>query len=116
MVLRELSRLEPSISGRMASFSSFLMQKKRTFVPDSEAFNSDIGNGFLVPELKDESEASKDEQADSASENNVGNGALLVIGLHRSGGVIAVFLQDWEVAKGSFGLPHSPRHVVPRVI
>ena len=75
------------------------MQKKPTFVPDSEAFNSNIGDGFLVPELEDESEASKDEQADSSSENNVGDGVLFVIGLHRSGGASAHFLQDWEVAK-----------------
>ena len=68
-------------------------------MPDSEAFNSYIGDGFLVPELKDGSEASKDEQADSLSENNVGNGSLFVIGLHRSGDAIALFLQDWEVAK-----------------
>ena len=62
------------------------------------AFNSHIGDGFLIPELKDGSEASKDEQADSSSDNNVGNGALFVIGLHGSGDVIAHFLQDWEVA------------------
>ena len=66
-------------------------------MPDSEAFNSYIGEGFLIPELKDGSEASKDEQADSSSENNVGHGALFVIG--RSGDAIALFLQDWEVAK-----------------
>ena len=68
-------------------------------VPDTEASNSYIGEGFLIPELKDGSEASKDEQADSSSENNAGNGAFFVIGLHRSGGAIALFLQDWEVAK-----------------
>ena len=66
MVLRELSRLG-QVSGRMASFSSFLMQKKPSFVPDSESFNSNIGDGFLVPEFKDESGASKDEQADSSN-------------------------------------------------
>ena len=63
---------------------------------DSEAF---IGDGFPVPELKAEYEASEDEHADSSSENNVGNGALFVIGLHGSGDAIAHFLQDWEVAK-----------------
>ena len=78
------------------------MQKKPTFAPDCEAFNSYIGDGFLVPELKDESEASKDEQADSSSENNVGDGALFVIGLHGSGDTIALFLRDWEVAKAVF--------------
>ena len=91
MVLRELSRLGPSIRPH-----------GEPFVPDSEAFNSYIGDGFLVPELKDGSKASKDEQADSSSETNVGNGALFVIGLHRSGDAIALFLQDWEVAKVAF--------------
>ena len=38
------------------------MEKKPTIVLDSEVFNSFIGDGFLVPELKVESEASKDEQ------------------------------------------------------
>ena len=94
MVLREPSRLGPSIRPH----GEFL-QKKPTLVPDSEAFNSYIGEGFLVPELRDGSDASKIEQADCSSENNVGNGALFVIGLHRSGGAIAHFLQDWEVAK-----------------
>ena len=75
------------------------MQKKPSSVPDSEAFNSHIGDGFLVSELKGECEASEDEQADSSSENNVGDGALFVIGLHGSGDAIAHFLQDWDVAK-----------------
>ena len=57
------------------------------------------GMGFLVPEMMDGSEVSKDEQTDSLSENNLGNGPLLVIGLLRSGDAIALFLQDWEVAK-----------------
>ena len=78
MVLRELVRLGPSIRPH-GELLFILMQKKRNFVPDSEAFNSNIGDGFLVPELQDGSGASKDEQADSSSENNV--------------------LQDWEVAK-----------------
>ena len=79
--------------------SPLLMQKKPTFVPDSEAFSSYIGEGFLIPELKEGSEASKDEQADSSSENNVGNGALFVIGLRRFGDAIALFLRNWEVAR-----------------
>ena len=53
-----------------------LMQKKPTLVPDSEAFNFDIGEGFLIPELKDGKEASKNEQAHSSSENNAGNGVV----------------------------------------
>ena len=77
---------------------SAMVLREPTFAPDSEAFNSYIGDGFLVPELKDEREASKDEQADSSSANNVGNGALFVIGLHRAGDAILLFQQDWEVA------------------
>ena len=38
-------------------------------------------------------------RSDSWSENNVGNDALFVIGLHGSDDTIALFLQDWEVAK-----------------
>ena len=34
-----------------------------------------------------------------ALENNVGNDALFVIGLHGSDDTIALFLRDWEVAK-----------------
>ena len=64
-----------------------LMQKKPTFVPDSEAFNSYNG-----------SEASKDEQTDSVSENNVGNGALFVICLHRSGDEVANLASSCHIA------------------
>ena len=93
MVLRELSRLGPSIR-QHGELHLLLMQKKPTFVPDSEASNSYIGDGFLVPELKDESEASEDDQTD-----NVSNEALHVIGLHGSGDKVCRYLQDWEVAK-----------------
>ena len=86
MVLRELSRLGPSTRAH-GELLLLLMQKKPNFVPDSKSFNSYIGDGFLVPKLKDESEASKDEQAGSSSENNVGNGALFVIVLHGSGDI-----------------------------
>ena len=47
MVLRELGRLGPSIRPH-GELLLLLMQKKPTFVPDSEAFNSYIGDGFLV--------------------------------------------------------------------
>ena len=90
MFFRELTRLGSNILPHGGLL--LLMTKKPTFVSDSNAFNSFIGDGFLVPELKDESEASKDEQADSSSENNVGNGALFVIGLQNSGDTIALFL------------------------
>ena len=80
--------------GRKVCSLFFLIQKKPAIVPNSEAFNSFIGDGFQVPELNGESETSKDEQADSLSD-----GALFVVGLHGSGDVIAHFLQDWEVGK-----------------
>ena len=51
----------------------FLIQKRPVTVPNSEAFNSLIGDGFQVPEWKGESEATKDEQADSSSENKRGS-------------------------------------------
>ena len=76
-----------------------LVQKEPACVPDSGSFNSFVGDGFLVPELKGECEASEDEQANSSSGNNVGNGALFVMGVHGSGDAIALYQQDWEVAK-----------------
>ena len=45
MVLRELSRLGPSIRPH-GELLFLLMQKKPSFVPDSEAFNSFLGDGF----------------------------------------------------------------------
>ena len=99
MVLRELSRLRPSIRPH-GELLLLLMQKKPTFVPDSEAFNSYIGDGFLVPWLKDGSEASKDEQAD-----NLSNEALYVIGLRGSGDKVSRHLQDWAVAKVALCCP-----------
>ena len=64
-------------------------------MPDSEAFNSFIGDGFRVPELKGGSEASDGDQAD----NVVSKDALYVIGLHGYGDKISLCLQDWEMAK-----------------
>ena len=102
MVLRELVRFGPSIRPH-GELLFFLIQKKPAFVLDSEAFNSFIGDGFLVPELKGGSEASDDDQVD----NVMSNEALYVIGLHGSGDKISRFLQDWEVAKVALELPHS---------
>ena len=72
----------------------FLIQKKPAIVPNSEAFNSFIGDGFQVPELKGESESS-----DSYQAGNVNNETLHVLGLHGSGDNISLVLQDWELAK-----------------
>ena len=93
MVLRELVRFGPSIRPH-GELLFFLMQKKPAFMPDSEAFNSFIGDDLLIPELKGGSEASEDDQAD-----NVSSEALYVIGLHGSGDRIFLLLHDWEVAK-----------------
>ena len=41
----------------------FLLQKTPAIVPNSEAFNSFIGDGFQVPELKGGSESSESYQA-----------------------------------------------------
>ena len=88
-----------------------LVRKKPAFMPDSEAFNSFIGDGHLIPELKGGSEASEDEQAD-----NVSNEALCVIGLHGSGDKISRYLQDLRGGKCSLELPYSVGYTVPRVI
>ena len=112
-VLRELSRLGPSIRPH-GELLLLLMQKKPTFVPDSEAFDSYIGDGFLVPELKDESEASKDEQADSPSENNVGNGhrpllarlgggAKVALSYHIALDMLCQELHEAERRRGCYG-------------
>ena len=79
----------------------FLIQKKPAIVPNIEVFNSFIGDGFQVPELKGESESSDGSQA-----GNVNNEALHVIGLHGSGDKISRYLQDWEESIG---------HAVPRI-
>ena len=53
MVLRELVRFGPSIRPH-GELLFFLMQKKPALMPDSEAFNSFIGDDLLIPELKAE--------------------------------------------------------------
>ena len=85
MVLRELVRLGPSIRPHGELLFLFVQKKP---------FNSFIGDGFPVPELRGGSKASEDEQAD-----NVSNVASHVLGLHGSGDKISRYLQDWEVAK-----------------
>ena len=86
------------------------MQKKLAFVPDSEAFNSFMEDGFQVPELKGGSEASEDEQAD-----NVSNEALNVLGLHGSGDNLSL-PPRLGGGTGSPQLPCSNVHAVPRII
>ena len=71
MVLRELVRLGPCIRPH-GELLFLLMQKKPAFVSDSEAFNSFVGDGFRVPELKGGSEASDGDQADNVSNEALG--------------------------------------------
>ena len=88
------------------------------------------GEGFQVPELKNEwemgcpkspmwesgDEAWLVEESVSSSgsrEGNVCNDALHVIGLHGSGVKISLFLQDWELAKVALSCHMGPGHAVP---
>ena len=77
----------------------------------AEVFNSSVGDGFLIPELKGGSEASEDDQAD-----NVSNEALYVIGLHGSGDKNLSLPPRLGGGKGSPELPYSIGHAVPRII
>ena len=54
---------------------------------------------MMIEEYSGWSEKGSSVSSSSSDENNVGNGALFVIGLHGSGDTIALFLQEWEVAK-----------------
>ena len=84
----------PEKCGQYGVLLFFLIQKEPAIEPNSEAFNTFIGDGFQVPELKGESESSGGIQA-----GNVNNEALHVIGLHGSGDKISLFMQDRELAK-----------------
>ena len=103
VVLRELIRFGPSTVPHSELLFS-LIQKKPALVPDSEAFNSFIGDGFLVPALKGASEASDDVQAD-----NVSNEAL-----HGSGDEISL-LARLGGGNSSPELPFCIGHAVPRI-
>ena len=83
----------------------FLIQKEPAIVPNSEAFN--IGDGFQVPQLKGESEASVGYQA-----GNVNNEALHVIGLHGSGDNISL-PAGLGLGKGGIKLSQGPGPLVP---
>ena len=54
---------------------------------------------MMIEENSGRSENGSSVSSSSSDENNVGNGALFVIGLHGSGDTVAFFLRDWEVAK-----------------
>ena len=58
-----------------------------------------IGLHMMAEENSGRSENGSSVSSSSSDENNVGNDALFVIGLHGSGDTTALFLQDWEVVK-----------------
>ena len=58
-----------------------------------------IGLHMLAEENAWRSDSGFSASSSSSCEDNVDNDALCVIGLHGSGDTIALFLQDWEVAK-----------------
>ena len=81
MVLRELVRFGPSIPVEAVKACAF------------------IGLHMMIEENSGQSENDSHVSSSSSDENNVGNDALFVIGLHGSGDTIALFLQDRELAK-----------------
>ena len=58
-----------------------------------------IGVHMMAEENSWPSDSGSSVSSSSSSEDNVGNDALFVIGLQGSGDTIALFLQDWVVAK-----------------
>ena len=98
MVLRELSRLGPSIRPR-GELLFLLMQKNLSFVPDSEVFNSCIGDGFLVPELKGDCEASEDIGTKAFSNKIIRKNAICMVYVDlqedlRSGDVMGLWVGE----------------------
>ena len=81
MVLRELVRFGPSIPVEAVKACALVGLHMMT---EEDPWRMDSDSSF---------------SSSSSCENNVGNDALFVIGLHGSGDTIALFLQDWEVAK-----------------
>ena len=97
MVLRELVRFGPSIPVEAVKPCALVGLH---MMAEEDSWRTDTGSSF---------------SSSRSSENNVGNGALFVIGLHGSGDAVALFLQDWEVAKVAFELPHGCGHA-PRIM
>ena len=58
-----------------------------------------VGLHMMAEENSWRSDSGSSVSSNSSSENNVGNDALFVVGLHGSRDTIALFLHDWEVAK-----------------
>ena len=89
--------------GRMASSSSslsrVLCELVQHFSRKSEKACALIGLHMMAEENSWRSDSGSCVSSSSSGENNVGNDTLFVIGLQGSGDTIALFLQDWEVAK-----------------
>ena len=81
VVLRELVRYGPSIPVEAVKACALV---RVHMMAEEDSWRTDSGSSF---------------SSSSSSENNVGNGALFVIGLHGSCDAIALFLPDWEVTK-----------------
>ena len=81
MVIRELVRFGPSIPVEAVKACALVGLH---MMDEENSWQSDNGSSVL---------------SSSSSENNVGNEAFFVIGLHGSCDKITLFLQDWEVAK-----------------
>ena len=95
---------------RMVSSSSSFLKKEPMVLSELVRFRLSIrvetvkasaliGLHKMIEEKSGRSENGSSVSSSSSDENNVGNDALFVIGLHGSGDTIALFLQDWEVAK-----------------
>ena len=80
MVIRELVRFGPSIPVEAVKVCALVGLH---MMAEENSWRSDSGSSI---------------SSSSLSENNVGNDALCVIGLHGSGDKISLFLQDWAVA------------------
>ena len=97
MVLRELVGFGPSILveavNACALVGVHMMAKE-------DSWRTDSGSSF---------------SSSNSSENNVGNGALFVIGLHGSGDATAPLPTRLGGGKGSLELPFCIGHAVPRV-
>ena len=81
MVLRELVRFGPSIPVEPVKACPLVGLH---MMAEEDSWRTDSGSSF---------------SSSSSSENNLGDGALFVIGLRGSGDTSALFLDDWEVAK-----------------
>ena len=119
-----------NVSGRYGPYgelSFFLLWKEPMVLSELVRFGPSIrveatkecalvGLHMMAKENSWRSESGSSVSSSRSCESNVGNDALCVRGLHGSGDTIALFLQNWEVAKGSLELPYGLGHAVPGII